>query len=451
MVDAVLQPRFPLVRRLGIAGVAAAAMLAAAPGVLAGNLSNEMVFCASNAASSVYTTKYTNGAWPATTVSGTITTYPNWIVGQPMTGGRVIVGALDSSANGALNIGLTDSVGVATYTNVNSNLAGSTTRPFDISTDATYSTAMIVYYDHQSTNKVVYRTHNGTTLSAETATGFGNIGTPDYIRLYPKNSGSEVMMLAQVSAKLYAAVWSGSSWSATTVLNNNMTAGTTPEKMSGAYEANSGRFIAVYSDNSNNPGYSIYTPGTGWGAQQSMGNCGGQLQYSRAVSRPGTNEIYWAGEVSNAQGWVAQWTGSAWSGLTNIASFNPGTPLQRYYDIACSPDGTTVIVVYRDNGATNTTVYYRTWTGAAWSAETAGMNMGSSVQIVAARGWYNGKVLITASDNGQDQYAATWDGTTFGNVTRVQASLGGTAAYERFALVPCSGSYTLKSWQQVAP
>ena len=417
-----------------------------------GNSSRAFMAQGSNA--SVYQSVQTGGSWPTPAVSGSTYDIPAWIVAQPMPSpnvGKSIVATMDESSN--LNIGLAAVNGTASYTDVCSNLVGINSRAFDVGVDVPDSKAVIVYWDGNN-NVARYYTHNGTTLAGPTNIGLSLVSGGDYgqvFKLATTGTTSTIsLLLGTQNGYLLASQWTGSGWSSQSTLSTNLPVSGTQmyyQTFGSALETQTGRIIAVYADASNNTYYRIYSSGS-WGSQATLSGLSTPLNWVRLASCPGTNQIYFAGLDTSNNAWAAQWSGSAWSTPVKIAS-STGYADRQMVDVACSSDASTILVAYGDNA---NTIFYRTWTGSAWSSQQTGPNLGSSVYIVSLNpGPATSQITCAASTGASALYSAVWNGSSFSSAQTIQSNLSGYDQFQRFSVVPGSGSLTITGWTRVLP
>jgi hypothetical protein len=235
--------------------------------------------------------------------------------------------------------------------------------------------ALIVFNDVGGSNALRYCTYNGSTLSGNSNVGI-TFGGGDYgtvVKMAPSATTSTVSLLVgTANGCLLASQWNGSSWSAQTQLSSTLPTWS-GQTFASAVEAVTGRIIAMYSDTTKSY-YRIYSSGA-WGAQQTVTGGSGNLRWLRAASRPGTNQIYLIGLDSGSNVGVSAWNGSAWN-TPSLAAAGVGSNNQQVVDVACSSDGTSVLAAYSINSST---IAYRTWGGAAWSAQQNGPNISAKV------------------------------------------------------------------------
>ena len=119
------------------------------------------------------------------------------------------------------------------------------------------------------------------------------------------------------------------------------------------------------------------------------------------------------------------------------------------FDIACSNDGSTVVMIY-DKNASN--FVYRTYSAGAWSAETAGPSTGSKVMIVQlAAGPGDADVIGCVSNDSNGLYGYRWNGTGFANVLSVKTDISNKDQCQRFWVDPGYAVTRIQTFSQVAP
>lgn len=402
-------------------------------------------FVSQGTSKNVYESILTGGAWPAPAVSGAVFDVPCWISAVPFNG-KNLVAAMDISAR--LHVGLANSAGVAAYTQVCSDVYGIGTRSFDVGVDTFNDKAIVAYWDQPSLT-MKYRTHNGTTLSGATTVPGMTFSAGDeaqVVSLVSRGSGVNVLLLVLTQGqKLWAATWNGSAWTGATTLSTAISVANY-NPFAAAYEALSGDILLIYGDSTGNAKYRTYTGS--WSAEGSFGALGANVQWIRMVPRAGTDEIYMAASETAQNLYLAKWSGSALTAFV-VAASAIGYTDRRPFDIRCSADGSTVLAAY---GVNANTLYYRTWTGAAFSAQLSGPNLGAKVQIVQLTpGAAAADVLCGVSTAAPKIWSTNFSAGAFSTALGVQSSPGGTDDHERFAFLGGNVTETVSSWTQLAP
>lgn len=396
--------------------------------------------------------------WGAASASGTTAAAPIWAAAAAMDDATLVV-ASNASTNG-LYAGVADASGVGTYASICSNTGYAASRAFDAAAEGLTRRGIVAYFD-SAAQVARYRTATGTTISAAASIGIPINVTPHFstaslpwIRLVSLGPATnEAMVFTTHSCRcVWAARWTGSAWTDFTHMTGD-TGLTTYCGVDAAVEALSGRLVAVCAELlGDKVGTKVYTPGSGWSAVTYRTGFGDDVQWVRLAAVPGTNTLFLAAMTGDRNVRVCKWNGSAWSTPTAVVS-DTGDRDYRGFDLSATPDGTKVMVMY---GKSTSTVYYRTWTGAAWTAEATAFTLSSGAQkAILMRPGPSGTTLIGAvgDDNGGVN-AWSWNGTSFGAVNRVGVTTSSYKEYEWFAIPVEPGATTsakLTAWTSIAP
>jgi hypothetical protein len=251
--------------------------------------------------------------------------------------------------------------------------------------------------------------------------------------------------------KLVASRWDGSGFGAwftlepTLETNNNECYGM-------AFEAQTGRGLAVYSEaGKNHPKYRTWTP-AGWSAESQMPNLeSGRAQWIKLAADPTSNRIIAAIIDDDNVLSVSVWDGTSWeSQNTELESDTGGYDRQRT-DVIFERGTGRAMIVYAQRGQRR--IRYRTYNG-GWSGEMQGPDLGTTVEIPqVSRGFVNGEVFIAVSDTSRRLHMMRWDGAVLSPSTIVETTLSGWPQYYSFALPePTVAPHPrVEAWTEVAP
>jgi hypothetical protein len=257
------------------------------------------------------------------------------------------------------------------------------------------------------------------------------------------------MMSVNDGNDVYAAVWSGTAWSAVDTFETD-TGFDLYECYSLAFEGLSGEALAVYAQkDQTQPRYRTYTGGA-WSAEANLPSVGVKQRWERLAGDPATDTILFGSLDDGADININVWNGSSWG--TNVEMTTAAqTADKRQFDIAFPQNGGTGLVVYVEKD--KKTPRYRTWDGSAWSAELTAADLGDKLRVVSLTpGREDGEIFVLVSDDGTDLNFLHWNGTAMSTNTQLEASLGGGSDLTRqFMVVVPTPFWRITSWQEVEP
>ncbi|MBA4388007.1 MAG: hypothetical protein C0404_08505 [Verrucomicrobia bacterium] len=205
----------------------------------------------------------------------------------------------------------------------------------------------------------------------------GNItAEPQWQRIAADPRTNEYILVSQNSSRwIYAQVWTGGAWFASTLLNN---AGQCPSTLNRscdvAYEQNSGRGMAVYSVGANTPRYRTWD-GTNWSAEAAINvgaAAGSQIRWLRLVARTNSNEMLllsrWQVAANNLSAAI-RWNGVAWVNLRALENCASASIDTEPMDGGFLPAGAVTFYVNGNSANQRAQPKYRTFVGAAWGPE----------------------------------------------------------------------------------
>lgn len=361
---------------------------------------------------------WTGSAWSAAASAIDVGGKPLWLVlrGAPSSG-EFVLGVLDSQRDINVQVWNGSTWGSALEATTNADRMSS--RVFDIAYEQASGHALLVYKESGS-SQLRYRTWDGSAWSAEQSYSFGS-STVQWLKLVPKPGSDEIIVLefdydGDEDHYQRAAVWNGSAFASSKYLGGEEEiASSNTAPIAGAYESTSGAALVAYLDSSSKkPRYRTWD-GSAWSGESSMPSVGSRMHWLRMVADPLSDEILFGSLDSKEDVNVNVWDGSSWG--TNLeVETSESSDDRRGFDIAYEGGGGEALLVYEEGG---TSLRYRTWTGAAWSAEAVGPSAGAATSgvVQAVTGPSPGQVFVTFTNNNRDIRSAVWDGSGFGAVT----------------------------------
>jgi hypothetical protein len=154
--------------------------------------------------------------------------------------------------------------------------------------------------------------------------------------------------------------------------------------------------------------------GTTWSSETSTNDIGSQPRWVVGDSCPVRSEIgaVFCDRAKDLN--VMMYTGSAWSTPLEISS-NIGTSGDRPAFFAYEQNSGDGLVVYRSGGSTS--ISYRTWNGASWSAAqtTTSMSAGQPrfMRLIPRPG--SDQIMLLSLDDNRDLTGMVWSGSSWGN------------------------------------
>jgi len=253
---------------------------------------------------------------------------------------------------------------------------------------------LVVYWDSNQTSGLRFRTISGnggaTTFDGTVATlPASQIGSPSVQARWIALAGRPcedraVLTLVDSDGRIFAAIWSGSSFGSLTQLTASAST-TLYECFAGAIEGVSGDPLVVYAKSDGSVVSRTFSSGA-WQAEQTVAWPGSSLvNWLRLTTRSTDNTVLGAGHDAAGNIGFNRWDGTQWqasgeqlaTGLTNAA--------RPQFDIEFTPDGSSATLLYNQSGVG--TVYYKNFSGTTWSAE---MTSSGGSQIWAAGGLFHG-------------------------------------------------------------
>jgi hypothetical protein len=298
-------------------------------------------------------------------------------------------------------------------------------------------------------NRLYFRTWNGTSWSGTNSTVSISTNRLRWVKMIPKPNSNEIFVgVLGTDRDLIALVWNGSSF--TSILQVETAAAFTGEEcFDVAYERLTGRaMIAWARDNSNQPWYRIWT-GSAWLATASASSIGAKARWVRLASDPASNKIILMALDDTYDVNAVVWSGSAWGVTSAFASDSPSID-RRTIDVAFELGGTNAIAMYGRTG--QTTLRYRTYNGAAWSAELVGPSIAQVPGVIQLQPSSGRDVMVGILEaNASKLHFTRWTGTGFSDTQMLVADVAGDYRVECFMFACSSAKPRLIGWSEVQP
>jgi Tfp pilus assembly protein PilX len=393
---------------------------------------------------------WSGSSWSSASSTLDIGGSPRWIVCRKCPTRDELIAACGDNGND-LNLMVYNGTGWGNLVEASTNLATSADRTFSMAYEQSSGNALVVYRVG-SGSTVYYRTWNGTSWSSQSSTSISGSGDPKFIKLVPKSGSSEIMLLVLDSKKdLSAMVWNGSSFG-NKVLLDSSTNSSGNEQFDAAYESSSGRCMVAWAVNGGGgPSYRVWS-GSSWLTAGTMPDVGGKPNWIRLASDPASNKIIAMTLDTSRDVNAVVWSGSAWGSVTEFETNAPDTD-RRSFDVAFEPAGTRALAMWSRSG--QDTTYYRTYSGSAWSSESAGPDLtdpGSVVQMCPAA---SGSAIMIGVERKNDGafLCMSWNGSSLSGLQTLATDLAGPNGNECFMLTPGAGASqpTITSWTAVQP
>jgi hypothetical protein len=256
-------------------------------------------------------------SWSAQGDANTINALPDsFAVASNPNEDEIIMVTNDGASDINVQVWDGSSWGSVTELTANAYLGG---QPFDVAYESTSGDGLIVYTNKDSSDKRVhYRiVTNGSVGSENHGTTLGDYGR--MYRLIPDPASDEIiLMVLDYDKDTRVMIWDGSSWSDKGEVSTNAQA-VTYMSLAGAYEADSGDAILVYSDNSYTPKYRTWD-GSNLSSESSMQTCQHIPRWMEMASNPDSDELVFITNIRNNHIDAQLWSGSAWTKTTVTTS-----------------------------------------------------------------------------------------------------------------------------------
>jgi hypothetical protein len=271
---------------------------------------------------------------------------------------------------------------------------------------------LMTVYRKGTDSTIYFRTHTSAIVPEQTLS-LGLSSAPQWMELAARPRSDELVLVVRSGGELRAAVWNGSSWGGTVMLDSSTSTDGRPFAV--AYMSRTGSAMVVWSATTGAPKYRVWD-GAAWGAQAFVPAVSGgvRLGWVSLAANPslGSDELLAVMSGVNNDINLNNWNGSAW-GANLVAETSAATSIERRADIAFQPDAERAIAVWHRAG--QNAIRYRIWQG-AWSAEAIGPDMGSEAQCLRlAPGYSPDEVVMAVRRRGAstyDEYVAYSSGGT---------------------------------------
>ncbi|MDO9002609.1 MAG: DUF4347 domain-containing protein, partial [Aquabacterium sp.] len=230
---------------------------------------------------------------------------------------------------------------------------------------------------------------------------------------------------ADVSGKILAAIWNGSTWSSVLTLPvaSPSASASHYDSFAIAYDNVSGDAMLVWDNgNTGTTGLSYATwNGSTWSSIGTVAApVSGEPLQMKLVSNADTHEMVLAVQTSAASNnqYAMVWNGSSWG---NPQTLGTNTNDQKFeINVAYEQLSGRAMVVYDASASDSSSVQYRVWNGTSWSAEStitapAGVTVASDVySTVLASDAKSNRIAIAVQDAADEVWLAVWDGSSWG-------------------------------------
>ncbi|WP_290661605.1 DUF4347 domain-containing protein, partial [Aquabacterium sp.] len=259
-------------------------------------------------------------------------------------------------------------------------------------------------------------------------TGLNLTGDISMIAAAEAPTRNEIIFIgsADVSGKILAAIWNGSTWSSVLTLPVASPSASASQYDSFAisYDNASGDAMLVWDNgNTGTTGLSYATwNGSTWSSIGTItAPVSGEPLQMKLVSNAFTHEMVLAVQTSAATNnqYAMVWNGSSWG---NAQTLGTNTNDQLFeINVAYEQLSGRVMVVYDASAADSSSVQYRVWTGTSWSAESTitapvGVTVASDVySTVLASDAKSNRIAIAVQDAAHEVWLSVWDGSSWGN------------------------------------
>ncbi len=398
-------------RALAAAGVGWAAILLVANGA-AGDVTSPIMIGYSQKDSTQPRYRFwQDGAWTAEqTVPNTqVDDFPWVILRNCPTRNEWALGTINWWSEATLT--LYDGVSWTANTRLCDDVGVYDQRPFDLAYESVSGDLLVAYWIDSGANRqrIGYRAFGPGLLSSQQYLVLPNPYRVMWIQLYPVPGSDQILLLAlNTTLDLYAAFWNGNSFSAVTLIHDNLQTASS-QCFDAAFESLSGEGLVIYCSNGHNyPKYRRWD-GAAWSEEWELPSVGATQRWFRLVPDPVSDRIL-MGCLDNAKDInVSLWNGDSWSAVQELET-NACFSEVRTFDIAFEPQGTRALIAYPDNWGDK--LRYRVWNGASWSAEVWGPDLADDPTICGMfTGLTAGEIFVLCQVNGLNLKFMRWNGS----------------------------------------
>lgn len=267
---------------------------------------------------------------------------------------------------------------------------------------------------------------SGSAFSAPGVTGL-NVGDDvTMMTVAEAPTRDELIMIgsADVSGKIEAIVWNGSTWTAPLGLDiaTPSAAASQYNSFGLAYESQSGDAMLVWDNGTTGTAglsYAVWN-GTSWSAINTITapSSGEPLQMKLASNPIADGMVLVATTNAGNNNYAIVWNGSSWGNAQTLGTNSN----KQYFEINAAYEAQTghAMVVYDNSASDSSSLQYRTWNGSSWSSEgtisaAAGITAGSDVYCTAiASDPTSNKIAVAVKDAANEVYVSIWSGSAWG-------------------------------------
>jgi type III secretion system FlhB-like substrate exporter len=229
---------------------------------------------------------------------------------------------------------------------------------------------------------------------------------------------------ADVSGKILAGIWNGSSWSSvlTIPLADPSDVASQYESFALAYDNATGNAVLVWSNGTSGTAglsYAVWN-GSTWSAIQTItAPVSGEPVHMKLAAHPTRSEMVLAVETSAASNnqYALVWNGSSWGQAQTLGTNSS----KQYFELGVVYEQRSgrAMVVYDASAANASEFQYRLWDGSSWSAQAtaaapAGITATSELHTVVLVGDPGSDRLALAAKNAANQlWLHVWDGSVW--------------------------------------
>ena len=247
---------------------------------------------------------------------------------------------------------------------------------------------------------------------------------------------------SDVSGKILAGIWNGSSWSSviSIPIADPGADASSQNSFAVAYDEVSGNAMLVWDNGTTGTAglsYAIWN-GTSWSATATItAPVSGEPLHMQLAASPNSQEMILVVETAAASNnqYAIVWNGSSWGNAQTLGSNSS----KQYFElnVAYERQSGQAMVIYDASGSNSSSVQYRTWNGSTWSSEgtvaapagTTGTSELYSTVIASDAG--SDRIAIGAKNALNEVWFSVWDGNAWG--TGVTATTSGVALTDQHA------------------
>ncbi|MFZ4575833.1 MAG: hypothetical protein ACOYN0_15675, partial [Phycisphaerales bacterium] len=335
--------------------------------------------------------------------------------------------------------------------------------------DAVYDNSGLLMIAHYkaSSGELCYRRHNGM-LASESVIGSTPLvnGFPvkvNWVTLVNRPCENRVLLMAlDADSRLYAALWSGTSWGPLRLITSSA-AGASTECYAAAFESLTGTPMIVYG-NASSPllGFRRLVSGS-WSDEQGVDAAyTDQARWVVASANPISDGVAIAAQSSANRVRASIWDGAAWASTTLVTGACQQAS-RRSTGLSYLADGSKALVLYSTSGSG--TISTKSYNGTSWSGASTGGSVTSTQSFGAL---FPGPTATTTfsmvlnTSNANSIRVNTWSGSTsVSGPTALQGTLMGFQGSQSFfistprsAVAPACQAATklkVKSWNELDP